>query len=167
MIEGRSGKTSEVVREFKPCPQFRQCCQILSRACNTAPRPAVGTQDTFGACAPWLIARGRSPEVPRLDRVPLHHWSFGSDAGAARFAAILIELGIANPSDWEGSAGEPTKFLQRTLDRFVRDHGEPEIDGAFELSVTLSTDPHEWCETEDEPDGSQIFSPSRRLRADS
>ena len=34
---------------------------------------------------------------------------------------------------------------------------EAAIDGAFELSVTLSTDPHEWCETEDEPDGSQMF----------
>jgi len=32
VIEGRTGKTSEIVREFKTCPQFRQCCQILSRA---------------------------------------------------------------------------------------------------------------------------------------
>jgi len=95
--------------------------------------------------------------VPRLDRVALHHSSFGSDAGSARFATILVELGIANPSDWEACAGEPAKFLRRTLDRFVRSHGESEIDEAFELSVTLSTDPHEWCESEEEPDGSQIF----------
>jgi len=39
----------------------------------------------------------------------------------------------------------------------VKSHAERAIDGAFELSVTLSTDPHEWCETEDEPDGSQMF----------
>jgi hypothetical protein len=32
VIEGRTVKTSEIVREFKTCPQFRQCCQILSRA---------------------------------------------------------------------------------------------------------------------------------------
>src|SRR5713226_7451151 len=117
----------------------------------------VGQEVTGRACAPWLIARGRSLDVPRLDRVALHHSSFGSDAGSARFATILVELGIANPSDWEACAGEPAKFLRCTLDRFVRRHGESEIDEAFELSVTLSTDPHEWCESEEEPDGSQIF----------
>ena len=120
-------------------------------------RAPVRAQNAFGACPPWLIARGQSLEVPRLDRVPLHHCSFGSDSGAARFASVLIDLGIANPTDWKRSSGEPIKFLQRTLDRFIRDHGEKRIDGAFDLSVTLSTDPHEWCETEDEPDGSQIF----------
>ena len=26
VIEGNTGKTSEVVREFKTCPQFQQCC---------------------------------------------------------------------------------------------------------------------------------------------
>jgi len=39
----------------------------------------------------------------------------------------------------------------------VRSRGEAEIDGAFELSVTFSTDAHEWHETEDEPDGSRLF----------
>ena len=117
----------------------------------------VGHEGAGRARAPWLIARGRSLDVPRLDRVALRHSSFGSDAASARFATILVELGIANPSDWAACAGEPAKFLRRTLDRFVRSHGESEIDGAFELSVTLSTDPHEWCETEDEPDGSQMF----------
>jgi hypothetical protein len=120
-------------------------------------RAPARAQDTLGTCPPWLIARGHGLEVPRLDRVPLQHCSFGSDAGAASFACVLLDLGIATPSDWTRSSGEPAKFLQRTLDRFVRDHGEKEIDGAFDLSVTLSTDPHEWCETEDEPDGSQIF----------
>jgi hypothetical protein len=130
----------------------------LASAPTQHPRPKrVGHQGTGRACAPWLIARGRSLDVPRLDRVALHHSSFGSDAASARFATILVELGIANPSDWKACAGEPAKFLRRTLDRFVRIHGESEIDEAFELSVTLSTDPHKWCESEDEPDGTQMF----------
>src|SRR5579864_9331439 len=120
-------------------------------------RAPTRAQDTLGTCPPWLIARGYGLEVPRLDRVPLQHCSFGSDAGAASFSCVLLDLGIAIPSDWTRSSGEPAKFLQRKLDRFIRDHGERRIDGAFDLSVTLSTDPHEWCETEDEPDGSQIF----------
>ena len=32
VIDGRTDKTSEMVREFKTCPQFRQSCQILSAA---------------------------------------------------------------------------------------------------------------------------------------
>src|SRR5271169_3053039 len=117
----------------------------------------VGNQGAPGSCPPWLIARGPSLRVPRLDRVALHHGSFGSDAAAARFARVLIELGIASPHDWSRCSGDPARFIGRALDRFVRSHGEAEIDGAFELSVTLSTDPHEWCESEDEPDGSQMF----------
>src|ERR1700681_154168 len=114
-------------------------------------------EGTRRALATWLIAGGRSLDVPRLDRVALPHSSFGSDAASARFATILVELGIAKPSDWEACSEEPAKFLRCTFDRFVRSHGESEIDEAFELSVTLSTDPHEWCESEDEPDGSQMF----------
>ena len=118
---------------------------------------AVHDQGTIRDCSPWLIAPGHSLKIPRLDQVPIHHCSFGSDAAAARFTRVLIELDIAKPSDWSRSSKEPARFLQLTLHRFVRDHGEKEIDGAFDLSVTLSTDPHEWCETDDEPDGSQMF----------
>jgi hypothetical protein len=32
VIEGRTSKTSEIVREFKTCPRFQRSCQILSRA---------------------------------------------------------------------------------------------------------------------------------------
>jgi hypothetical protein len=117
----------------------------------------VSNQGAAGPCPPWLIARGPSLGVPRLDRVALHHGSFGSDAAAARFARILIELGIASPHDWSRCSRDPARFIGRALDRFVRSHGEAEIDGAFELSVTFSTDANEWHESEDEPDGSRLF----------
>ena len=32
VVEGRTRKTSEIVREFKKCPQFQQSCQILAQA---------------------------------------------------------------------------------------------------------------------------------------
>ena len=117
----------------------------------------VSNQGAARPCAPWLIARGPSLGVPRLDRVALHYGSFGSDAAGARFARILIELGIASPHEWKSCSGDPAKLIGRALDRCVRSHGEAEIDGAFELSVTFSTDAHEWCESEDEPDGSRLF----------
>lgn len=117
----------------------------------------VRDQGAAGPRAPWLIAPGRSLGIPSLDRVALHHGSFGSEAAAARFASILIELGVANPSDWKGCSGNPARYVGRALDRFVQSHGEAEIDGAFDLSVTFSTDAHEWCDSEDEPDGSRLF----------
>jgi hypothetical protein len=32
VVDGQTRKTSEIVREFKKCPQFQQSCQILVRA---------------------------------------------------------------------------------------------------------------------------------------
>ena len=32
VVEGRTRKTSEIVREFKKCPQFQQSCHILAQA---------------------------------------------------------------------------------------------------------------------------------------
>ena len=32
VVEGQTRKTSEIVREFKKCPQFQQSCQILAQA---------------------------------------------------------------------------------------------------------------------------------------
>ena len=135
---------------------------VLPNPCKSATAQYVrpegfGDEGASRPRPPWLIAPGPSLSTPRLDHVCLRHSSFGSDAAAARFATILIELGIGNPSDWSRCGREPANFLRRTLDRFVEREAEGSIDGAFDLSVTLSTDPHEWCETEDEPDGSQMF----------
>jgi hypothetical protein len=135
---------------------------VLPNPCTSAPaqqlRPeGFGHEGSRRARASWLIAPGPSLAVPRLDHIGLRHSSFGSDAAAARFATILIELGIGKPSDWSRCGREPASFLRHTLNRLVERSTEAAIDGAFDLSVTLSTDPHEWCETEDEPDGSQMF----------
>jgi hypothetical protein len=32
VVDGRTSKTSEIIREFKKCPQFQQSCQILAQA---------------------------------------------------------------------------------------------------------------------------------------
>src|SRR5438477_2628291 len=85
----------------------------------------------------WLIAPGRTLEVPRLEGVAVQHPAFGSDQAAAKLAAILLELNIAKPADWRSCGGEPQGFIARALDRFVRSHGESNIDGAFELCVAL------------------------------
>jgi hypothetical protein len=32
VVEGRTAKSSEIVREFRTCPQFQQCSRILAQA---------------------------------------------------------------------------------------------------------------------------------------
>ena len=54
VIEGQPGKTSRIVREFKQCPQFQQCCQILSQALqhNTYGRKRSATKAPSGLAPP-------------------------------------------------------------------------------------------------------------------
>ena len=102
--------------------------RTAARTLRTRPK-ATGAPG--GACASWLIAKGQSLTVPRLEKVPLHQRSFGSDAAAAQFGCSLIELGIARPTDWSLAAGQPTRFLQRTLERFIADRGEAKYRRSF------------------------------------
>ncbi len=57
--------------------------------------------------------------MPRLDGIPFHHQSFGSDAAAARFATLLLETDIACAADWSGCGGNPLHFVRRTIQRFA------------------------------------------------
>ena len=119
-------------------------------------RAKVGLENAFRACAPWLIARGQSLEVPRLDRVRASPFVIRQ---RLRRGPICLRPGRSRhrePIRLEACGGEPrsscgVRLTVSSAPRRIRDRR------AFELSVTLSTDPHEWCETEDEPDGSQIF----------
>ncbi|MGI8743639.1 MAG: hypothetical protein ACR2NN_13915, partial [Bryobacteraceae bacterium] len=106
---------------------------------------------------PGLIAAGESLPVPRLDGIPFHHQSFGSDAAAARFATLLLETDIARAADWSACAGNPLHFVRRTLQRFAHNHGATAIDQAFEVSVSFSDSPLGLIEPSDQPDGSPVF----------
>ena len=54
VIEGQTGKTSQIVREFKTCPQFRQSCEILVHALqhNTYGRKSPGMTTPLGLVPP-------------------------------------------------------------------------------------------------------------------
>jgi len=54
VIEGRNGKTSEMVRKLKTCPEFQQSCQILARALerNTYGRKPATTKAPVGLVPP-------------------------------------------------------------------------------------------------------------------
>ena len=54
VIDGQTGKTSHIVREFKRCPQFQQSCQILLQAlqCNTYGRKRSAVKTPAGLVPP-------------------------------------------------------------------------------------------------------------------
>ena len=54
VVDGQTRKTSEIVREFKKCPQFQQSCQILARALqhNTYGRKGSGMKVPAGLVPP-------------------------------------------------------------------------------------------------------------------
>ena len=54
VVDGQTRKTSEIVREFKKCPQFQQSCQILTRALqhNTYGRKGSGMKVPAGLAPP-------------------------------------------------------------------------------------------------------------------
>ena len=54
LIEGQTGKTSQIVREFKGCPQFQQSCQILVHALrhNTYGRKSPAMKAPLGLVPP-------------------------------------------------------------------------------------------------------------------
>ena len=59
--------------------------------------------------------------------------------------ASLIELPAPQNQPIENApAAEPARFLQHTLDRFIREHAKLDERRFRNLQVTLSTDPHEW-----------------------
>jgi hypothetical protein len=54
VIEGQAGETSQVVREFKTCPQFQQACHILLQALqhNTYGRKSAAMKAPLGLVPP-------------------------------------------------------------------------------------------------------------------
>jgi hypothetical protein len=54
VVEGQTRKTSEIVREFKKCPQFQQSCQILAQALqhNTYGRKGSAVEAPAGLVLP-------------------------------------------------------------------------------------------------------------------
>ena len=75
-----------------------------ARRLGTKPNSAEATSRARG---PWLIGKGHRLAVPRLEEVPHHHSSFGSDAAAAQFGVdpqpfltlLDIRAGSVKPRD--------------------------------------------------------------------
>jgi hypothetical protein len=60
-----------------------------------------------------------------------HHQVLGQDSRP------LVEIDLANESDWVSADGVPTAMVDSVFRRFLHDHGQEVIAEHFELSLTL------------------------------
>ena len=89
--------------------------------------------------------------IPKLDS---HHsgtrLTFG-DAKLTSLAQTLVEIDLANESDWMAAAKVPSALVDRVIRRFLREHGQELIAEHFELCLSLAESIVGTTYTESEP----------------
>ena len=127
------------------------------------PRLAAGKQRSRSGSLP---ARKRRPRlspvgylanpasltgIPKLNS---HHsgtrLTFG-DAKLTSLAQTLVEIDLANESDWIAAAKVPSALVDRVIRRFLHEHGQELIAEHFELCLSLAESIVDTTYTESEP----------------
>ena len=73
--------------------------------------------------------------IPCLDRVPPEYHFHAGERAAIRLAQALLELDIADPSDWRRVRRDPTDYVQATLNRWIDVHGGKDHSAALLSAV--------------------------------
>lgn len=60
------------------------------------------------------------------------------ECSAATFALNILDAGVPRPDEWAACDGSAVDFIQRSIDRWLDDHGRAKIQEQFFLDVTLS-----------------------------
>ena len=86
-----------------------------------------------GAC--WTI-----PQLKTADGHPVatEFRLVEGERAAARLALNLLEAGVGYADEWAACGGSALAFIQRSLDRWLDDHGRAKIQEQFFLDVVLS-----------------------------
>jgi len=110
------------------------------------------------AASACLMGSGSHLLIPSLDRIPFEHHFHAGERAATRLAEALLELDIADPSDWRRVRRNPTDYVQATLNRWIDLHGGRAIRRRFCLRLTLSEVVDEYLEAgESDPDGRGLY----------
>jgi len=117
-------------------------------ACSTARMAA--TSD--------LMASGSHLGIPHLDGIPAEYHFHAGEQASIRLAGIILEMDIADPTDWRRVGRDPTAYVETTLNRWIDLHGGRTIRRRFNLRVALSERVDEYAEAaEHEPDGRHLY----------
>jgi hypothetical protein len=77
--------------------------------------------------------------------VPTEFRLVEGERAAAKLALNFLEAGIGCADEWAASGGSATTFIQRSLNRWLDDHGRAKIQEHFFLDVVLSTSLNRYC----------------------
>lgn len=109
--------------------------------------PRTRTNPTFSTT--WLDPAALMPKgvgwtIPRLilpdgRPVPTEFRMVEGERAAAKLALNFVEAGIGYADEWAASGGSATTFIQRSLNRWLDDHGRAKIQEHFFLDLVLST----------------------------
>jgi hypothetical protein len=110
------------------------------------------------AAAADLMASGSHFGVPRLDAIPGEYRFHVGERASIRLARTLLEVDIADPTDWRQVGRDPTAYVQATLQRWIDLHEGRSIRRRFNLRLTLSEVLDEYAEAaEQDPDGRHLY----------
>ena len=144
---------------------------LCTRAANDTLIPTIARHRTAGSqrstscpadglvTADDLMPNGTGLLIPRLDGIPAEHRFCAGDRTAVRLAQTLVEMNIADPSDWQRVDRDPIGYLKATLNRWVDLHGGRTIRRRFCLSLMLSSvlDEYSGADEAADPDGRRLY----------
>src|SRR2546422_295958 len=130
-----------------------------SRRRRTArPRRNAACPTARMAAAADLMASGTHLVIPHLDGIPTEHRSHAGGRASIRLTQTLLEVDIADPTDWRRVRRDPTAYVEATLNRWIDLHGGRTIRRRFNLRLTLSDLVDEYAEAaEQDPDGRHLY----------
>ncbi|MDL5051746.1 hypothetical protein QQ054_37715 [Oscillatoria amoena NRMC-F 0135] len=96
------------------------------------------------------MPKGAGWTIPRLilpdgNPVPTEFRLVEGERAAAKLALNFLEAGIGYADEWAASGGSASTFIQRSLNRWLDDHGRAKIQEHFFLDVVLSTGLDRYC----------------------
>jgi hypothetical protein len=120
---------------------------------GTGISPRTRTNPTFSSTRldpAALMPKGGGWTIPRLilpdgRPVPTEFRLVEGERAAAKLALNFIEAGVGYADEWAASGGSATTFIQRSLNRWLDDHGRAKIQEHFFLDVVLSTALDRYC----------------------
>jgi hypothetical protein len=84
------------------------------------------------------MASGSHFVMPHLDGIPTEYRFHAGERASVRLAQTLLEVDIADPTDWRRVRRDPTAYVEMTLNRWIDQHGGRNVRRRFNLTLTLS-----------------------------
>src|SRR5438093_327760 len=154
-------RNQTLLSRFVRCQDFTANRDLLraSRRRRTArPRRNAACPTARMAAAADLMASGSHLVIPYLDGIPTEQRFHAGGRASIRLAQTLLEVDIADPTDWRRVRRDPTAYVEATLNRWIDLHGGKTIRRRFNLRATLSDLVDEYAEAaEQDPDGRHLY----------